>query len=603
MPPKLIVKEPHPSFFFKNIGKKKYIIPSYQRYYNWDKSLIEGLFNDIVQCQELGHDLYLGTLICRTVQDGYNVIDGQQRLVTLTILLRALRGSGALADRQNKAIDRWFKETKLDHESVPYERGIQLNAADQSTFFKNVIWEGGEDPAAKRQDGSSEEKNILANLRSAFEVFKVRIEGIKKDKAKVRAICDFTMKKIEFVFIDLVSTANEAEIFEAINSKKLELTPLDLIKSYLLNSCKGKRLDEAAENWSKMINRFADLSEANKFIGYYLTAHIVEDGEDTSFIGKEYSHFKEKYPLVDLKRNPKLAIQIIIKLKKYQSFYLEMVKPKHAEIGWRMDLNDALTNILFLGYKAHIPLLLKMRSKSALNKDFAKFVQLLEVYLFLQRDLIGELPQEIKNVLHKKMKDLDNSGIKYLVKEINQECKSLLKQDAIKSLKILHGKDKSQRYVLYKVLGKQTPGLKRNISDYPVDSLEHIFPQGPKGRGTEVREWLSIMRRSFQRDEVLQAEFTRGGLRTLNDKVDDFNKRYVQSIGNLMLLTNTNNKHVQDGNFDYKKLQYKELEIKSNVLARQVVKSSQWDSCEIRKYGEWVAKQYLTAVKKYLLLL
>ncbi len=259
------IVSPVPCIFLTKFFQNTIVIPPYQRFYAWNRELIEQLVADIEVCIKDKRTLYLGTLLTKDYKNKQvYIVDGQQRIITIIILLRCLLRSGKLDDDNKRDIKQWFSKTTFQR------LDIDLNETQRNEFFKAVIWNGDNIDVY-----TSEHRTLSENVVLAIETFDELFTGMTKKQ--INQIYNFIFQGVEFVIIELSHTAEESDIFEAINSKRVELSSADLIKNYLLSETPQSKQIEALKLWNEFYNYFSKNSERENFIEYFCFAESKKE--------------------------------------------------------------------------------------------------------------------------------------------------------------------------------------------------------------------------------------------------------------------------------------------------------------------------------------
>lgn len=192
-------------------GNKMLEIPFFQRAYVWDKPQWERLLEDVEYVCKTREPYFMGSVILKqqptssacTVGNVRTVIDGQQRLTTLSILIKVL----CLKNEEMKRFDKRFR---LEDDSMV----LQHNKNDVEAY--NEIMNLTSVESTERKD----------NISRAYQYF---VDNLDTDKLDFDTICN----KILFVGIDLSADEDEQQIFDTINSLGVRLTTAELLKNYL----------------------------------------------------------------------------------------------------------------------------------------------------------------------------------------------------------------------------------------------------------------------------------------------------------------------------------------------------------------------------------
>ena len=216
-------------------GTNQFIIPIYQRNYKWTLKHCEQLWNDIVNAANnsftKGH--FIGSIVY--IESGLYqvssvpqllVIDGQQRLTTMSLLLAALAkslgDSKIEGDLTKKKLENYYLFNSQEDGELRYK--IVLNRTDKDTLISLV---------EERDPPTSISHHILEN----YEFFKEQIQGAQISQTQIYE----GIKKLIVVSISLDRNYDNPQlIFESLNSTGLDLSQADLIRNYILMGLEPK---------------------------------------------------------------------------------------------------------------------------------------------------------------------------------------------------------------------------------------------------------------------------------------------------------------------------------------------------------------------------
>lgn len=355
------------------IGKsqeKQFVIPIYQRVYGWEKEHCKQLWDDIIKTggndQIEGH--FIGSIVF--VHDGiyttnYNellIIDGQQRLTTITLLLIALR------DHLNDEDE--FLE-KFSRQKI--QKRYLINSDEKGDKkFKLILSEPDRDTLLSLID-ENRRKPSEPSLK-IMENFKLFEEWISKNTDKLETIFK-GLEKLMIVYIALKKEKYDPQlIFESMNSKGMELKQTDLIRNHIVMETEVKKQEGFYNQyWRAMEKEFKQNEKLfNQFVRHYLTIKTREIPN----IKKVYVAFK------DYQQKEGIAIEDLLKdLQKYCGYFCQIVFKKEAD----KDLNKALGFLVDLKMDVVYPLLLELYSDysdGVLSKaDFIPIIALIESYI------------------------------------------------------------------------------------------------------------------------------------------------------------------------------------------------------------------------------
>ena len=296
--------QPYKVWLFSDLiekNKRVFKIPVYQRNYDWSNIQCEKLFQDIMKANECDHKHFTGTIVYINGIDGSAlnevlIIDGQQRLTTVYILLKALYdvAKGVSVRIENEIEEVMFnrncgekyklklKPIKTDNEQLRLLIQNKIDEMDRnSNIYKNYICF----------------KNLIdKTLKSGLEVNDI-LNGIKK------------LEMVEIV-LDKSQGDEPQKIFESINSTGLELSLADKIRNYLLMDDANQ--DELYENYWSSIEKNVGYRNLGDFVINFLNSQISKTVNSKN----AYRLFKEHCEANNLSHE-----DVLINLKRTSKYY------------------------------------------------------------------------------------------------------------------------------------------------------------------------------------------------------------------------------------------------------------------------------------------
>ncbi|GAA9920629.1 DUF262 and DUF1524 domain-containing protein [Helicobacter pylori] len=355
--------------FIEGNQKNQLVIPIYQRLYSWEKEQCKQLWDDIIKIggddkmdgHFIGSILYVLDRITHS-NNALLIIDGQQRLNTITLLLTALR------DHLND------EDEFLEEFSRQKIRNRYLINSDEKgdKKFKLILSEPDKDTLLSLID-ENRRKPSEPSLK-IMENFKLFEEWIRKNTNQLETIFK-GLEKLMIVEISLEKGKDDPQlIFESMNSKGIELTQTDLIRNYIVMETEiKKQKDFYNKYWRAMEEDFKqDETLFNQFVRHYLTIKTREIPN----INKVYVALK------DYRQKEGIGIEDLLKdLQKYCGYFCQIVFKKETD----KDLNKALGFLVDLEMDVIYPLLLELYSDykgGVLSKDdFRRSIALIESYI------------------------------------------------------------------------------------------------------------------------------------------------------------------------------------------------------------------------------
>ncbi len=351
--------------FIKDNQKNQLVIPIYQRVYSWEKKQCKELWDDIIKIggddKMDGH--FIGSILY--VLDGIThsdnallIIDGQQRLTTITLLLTALRDYWS--DKRKDIEDHYLINSDKDGDK---KFRLILSDSDKDTLLSLIDKD--------RRKPSEPSSKIVEN-------FKLFEEWIHKNTGKLETIFK-GLEKLMIVYIALKKEKYDPQlIFESMNSKGMELAQTDLIRNYIVMETEVEKQEIFYKKyWRAMEENFKQNETLfNQFVRHYLTIKTRKIPN----IKKVYVAFK------DYQQKEGIAIEDLLKdLQKYCGYFCQIVFKKEADKEDDKDLNKALGFLVDLEMDVIYPLLLELYSDysdGVLSKDdFRRSIDLIESYI------------------------------------------------------------------------------------------------------------------------------------------------------------------------------------------------------------------------------
>ncbi|NHA98575.1 DUF262 and DUF1524 domain-containing protein [Helicobacter pylori] len=481
--------------FFEENQNNQFVIPIYQRVYSWGKEQCEQLWDDIIKIggndKMNGH--FIGSILYvrngNTHSSPLLIIDGQQRLTTITLLFIALRNH--LSD-EVKILEKFSrKET---------ESYLINSNKDGDKKFRLILSESDKDTLLSLID-----KNRIKPTKPSLRIeenFGLFEKWIAKDKVKLETIFK-GLEKLMVVEISLERDKDNPQlIFESMNSKGIELTQTDLIRNYIVMETEvEKQEDFYNQYWRAMEEGFEQSKREdlfNKFVRHYLT---IKTGKIPN-IKKVYEAFKR------YQQKEGIEIEDLLKdLQKYCGYFCQIVFKKEAD----KDLNKALSFLVDLEMDVVYPLLLELYSDysdGVLSKqDFIPIIALTESYLF-RRAVCGLGANSLNKIFPSFTKKIDK---KQYLKSVEKHFGSL------------KGKQRFPNNDEFKDLFITIDFYKLQKNKYFLERLENFDTKEPVD--TQKCDTEHIM------PQTLNLEWERD----LGENFKAIHEKYLHTIGNLTL--------------------------------------------------------------------
>jgi uncharacterized protein with ParB-like and HNH nuclease domain len=272
-----------------------YEVPHYQRDYSWNVENVDELWHDIFNSYLTNDKYFLGAILLNNenkADSSYDIVDGQQRLATFTILLSVIRGfSKTFIDDQGKdffnAIDKAnpdnessarrvaaMSENRIVQQSDSDFYFLRLNKKDQPIFFSEIQRYYPIPDSTNRVIKHNENRLLKAKKQFIRHVQ----ENIINKSDGFRILHDFyifLVKKLVFLRIDVTTDSDAYILFETLNNRGADLSISDLVKNRLLISCSSDPLkrDRVLDKWDKIVEALVKSRyQTHDFLRFYWIA-------------------------------------------------------------------------------------------------------------------------------------------------------------------------------------------------------------------------------------------------------------------------------------------------------------------------------------------
>lgn len=449
-------------------GTKQFIIPIYQRKYSWTLNQCRQLWNDIVRAAEdetvKGH--FVGSIVY--IERGLYqissvpqllVIDGQQRLTTLTLFLlalgKAIEASGQTCEITKRKIMNYYLVNN-DEEGDQYNKLI-LTKSDKDTLLSLI----------------SDKKLPDEYSQRVYENYTYFYELITKSEIDLNKLHQGIAKLI-VVDISLDRDHDNPQlIFESLNSTGLDLSQADLIRNFVLMKLEPKeQTDLYTDYWYPMERNFGNLNDSalfDRFMRDYLT---VKTGKIPN-IHHVYAVFKEH-----VTQQSEMTVQEIVEdIYRYSKHFVKLAFQTEKEPS----INQVLTDINTLRVDVSYPFLLEVYDdyeQQKLSKDdFVAILKLVESYVF-RRAICGvptnSLNKTFASISKEISKDnyLESATAAFLQKESHRRFPK--NEEFVQELVV---KDVYNFRMRNYLLRKLENFKRKEVVDIESYTIEHIMPQ------------------------------------------------------------------------------------------------------------------------------
>lgn len=546
-------------------------IPRFQRPYSWEKEHIDQFWFDTIKNHN--NEYFIGSFVLFKKEDDlYGIVDGQQRITTITLILCALRDSYLKYQLIDQAVGVHNLVEKIDLDN---KKKFILQTESSYPYFQEYIQKYDE-PEINVEMGAEE-----TNLKCAFEIINKYIESdieeINKDKQipeKIEAIEKHLgfirncILKLNVIYIELDNEEDAYTVFETLNTRGKELNVSDLIKNFLLKNLKNKneKVDLAKDKWNK-IKDCIDRASVTIDIDTFMVHQWLSKYEYTT------------------KKNLFRRVEIKIKEKDVQTYLNQLVFD--AEIysiisdpdlrKWEKQetvIKDSLNSLLMFNVSQQTPIIISIL-RGYTNKQipfsYARdFLLLIEKFHYIFTAITSQRSSgSVATMYSTYARKLAETGSNKETSDIYREMRQKLVQKLpsyeefwanFTKLKYTDKYRKDKKIIQYTLM-KYDQMFNKNGTpiNYDLMTLEHILPQNPK-----------------------------------KGKDQNYNE-YVGLIGNLIYVDEQLNNRLKNKQY----LEKKEILLKSSIhLDKSLIEATEWNEEVIKNRSKTLAKEIYENVFK-----
>jgi len=529
---------PLSDIFFET--RRKYRVPRFQRPYAWGVEDITEFWDDLISNDE---PYFLGSFIFNTElekEDGYvDIIDGQQRLLTITILMAVIRDLAKIVDPKDSEL---FQRQDIAIEDWEGESSFRIKPAESlDNYFTQYIQKNTED-IFKSNPSSDEEKKVKANYEYLISRVSAEVKRFQNKAAQIDVLKKLRGKLRDLMIINVeISREEDAyDIFETTNARGMELSVSDLLKNLIFKNIKpGEDQDFAKDVWKEITRNIEEThTELKRFIRYF-------------WISK-YDFVQEKRLYKEIKK--KIAksqwIGLLQDLRDDSIKFHQLIEGDQADFrelkGHGNKVYEAVFAIRLMKVSQCFVLLLSiLRNYNRLGFDPYRIIQLIEKFTF-QYSVVCKLPgNRVEKIYSKYALEIEEAAkdgpnekatrklqsiFSRLEKELKGEAPSeILFMEYFRELE-LKNSEESRRLIKY-ILGRIN-GHYQKTDEYLINfntvNTEHLLPQNPD------KAW------KLSKKDI---------------------KGYVNKLGNLTLLSHILNSKAQNDIISKKLSELKESEL------------------------------------------
>ena len=535
-----------------------YKVPLFQRDYSWTVDELDDLWQDIIVVlngEEEAH--YMGYLVLQTSDNrSFDIIDGQQRLTTLSILVLAvLKNLKKLVDANIDADKNQQRMNQLRNAYIGFldpvtlvpKSKLSLNRNNDSFYQTYLV------PLERLPKRLNASENLL---KKAFELISNRIEekyGARNKGEDLAFVIESLSDKLFFTVITVTEELNAFKVFETLNARGVKLSPTDLLKNYLFSVVYKEDVSRESEinsldrRWGKIVDNLG----SEKFPDF-LRTHWNSRHKFTRLTNL-FKTIRDKIA------NREAVFKLLRELEEDLETYSALIRP--VDGIWNPGQRVFIEELDMFNVRQPFPLLLAAK-RSLDDEGFTTVLRACSVISFRYNTIAGLNPNEQERVYNEVAKKISAKTLEQPV-EIVREMRSIYPSDeqfknafSEKRLKTTSLRNnRIARYILFKI--------EKHLSGDDYDntsikySLEHVLPENPED------SWEHLT----------------------DDEID----QYVYRLGNFTILESSVNHLIGNKSFQEKRAALASSDFK---ITKQITDNySDWTPDNIAKRQRWMASQ------------
>ena len=506
-----------PIINFLQAPNVQFVIPVYQRNYDWTNNECKELINDIIAVEQHNRGTHFIGSIVFIHEGAYStsevkelvIIDGQQRLTTINIIYVALyryAKDNGLKNDENMLLNMYLTNQYVQQESSK----LKLKQTDSnSVAFKAIM------------NGTENEYDHYSNVIENFNYFKSIIT-----EESFPLILN-GLKRLIFVEISLERGKDDPQrIFESLNSTGLDLSQSDLIRNYILMDLDPKNQNKIFEQiWSPIEENAKDIVKQKSVVSDYIRDYLTLKNKKIPNKTNVYLEFKKLYEQKD-----EAYLQELENIKSLSIHYKKFINPTTvADLNVRRELEYISRLEINVAYPFLLQVFEDKENGLVTNEELINILKLIQTYTW-RRFVVGLPTSSLNKIFMALYAEVDpenylESIAIALVKKkgtgkfpTDEDLKTSLKD------KDLYNIQSKNRNYMFELLENYNNKEYVNTANDNI-TIEHIFPQTPNG------DW----EKSITPDDYFM-----------------FKEKYLNTIANLTL--SGNNGALSNKSFEDKKM-------------------------------------------------
>lgn len=522
------------------------LVPIHQRAFAWTESEVSQLWEDLTRAQiEETEGYFVGPVVLSepaAPTNRHSVIDGQQRLATISLLFAAVATYLRRHSEQSRAqlLEEEFLGKK-DIRTLRREPKLTLGE-DDAHYFRELVDSGSTGKVPERPEGRKP-SHVL--LWEAYTYLYKRIEALAESTGKswvesLMNLVEFLRGSVEIILVLVGSDQNAFLIFETLNDRGLRLTTSDLLKNHIFSQA-GDHLDPVRKDWTEMTASLEAVG-GDDVTPTFLRHYWISNRE---MVRERYLYRK----IAESIRSTPAVVELSTGLARSAAVYAALLSPSDSHWRNSTEIRQNLSWLQVFRVVTPRPLLLaavETMSKNEIQKVIAAVTR-----WSVRLAIVGGLGSGTVEDAYGRAARRIRKGKLRSVSALRSELSEILPSDeefrASFANKTIRNR-RQARYLLLRLEEKlrqdrrESAELAPNENERQVD-LEHVLPRNA--------------------DEELWGHFVSEDVRS-----------FVDRLGNLTLLRSTENRAVGATSFEAKKHSYSRSDL---LLTRELTEHQSWN--------------------------
>lgn len=544
----------------------EYIIPSYQRPYSWQEEQVIELFDDLYSFYQnsLEESYFLGSIVVIKQGDKplSEVVDGQQRLTSLTILLAALTTYFSDEDKA-EGIECILQPAKKA-QNISAKPRLTLRPRDKE-FFRQYVQELNFKKLLEldtAQLPNDAQRNIQKNSHIILDKIS---ENFKNDDKEVFRFFSFLITRCCMVVVSTPSQKSAFRIFSVMNNRGLDLLPTDIIKADLIGKINSVNQDAYTEKWEDL-EQEAGRNGFNDLFSHIRMIHVRAKAKKSTL-----EELQEQV-LPKIKSSEEFVDKL---LRQYTEAYTSIKNEKYVASQYADEVNKVLMWLNKINNSDWLPvaivILVTQQNNSYLVLQMLKKLECLAAYLHLCAKNINYRIECYSKVLMELAENPDVMPLSFdLSDEQKKEWRTVLNGNVYNLIAA------RRNYLILRTDALISDGAASydNSHQKGLLTIEHVLPQ-TLNKNSEWARWWN----------------------------DEDVKKWVHRLANLVPLNKRRNSAAYNYDFSIKKQKYfaGNQNVSSYALTSQVLNKNEWklDDVQARQkelleklFQEWKLGSY-----------